>query len=174
MNSTVSGTVGNAAAIHLVLVDDHRIFRAGVRAELTELAPDLNIVAEAGTVDTAITAIRETVPDVVLLDVHLPGGSGGGGADVLRGCAGLRTASGEPVRFLALSVSDTADDVIAVIRAGARGYVTKSIIGADLATAISRVATVTRCSAPDWLDSCSMPSARPPEKSRKSMKNWID
>ncbi len=127
------------APIRLVLVDDHRIFRAGVRAELTELAPGVDIVAEAGTVDAAITIIRETAPDVVLLDVHLPGGSGGGGTDVLRGCAGLLTASGEPVRFLALSVSDTADDVIAVIRAGARGYVTKSIIGTDLATAIVRV-----------------------------------
>lgn len=123
----------------LLLVDDHRLFRAGVRAELTELAPDLDIVAEAGTVDAAILAIRETLPDVVLLDVHLPGGSGGGGADVLRGCAGLQTTAGAPVRFLALSVSDTADDVIAVIRAGARGYVTKSIVGVDLATAISRV-----------------------------------
>ncbi len=129
----------DTAPIRLVLVDDHRIFRAGVRAELTELAPDLDIVAEAGTVDSAIATIRDTVPDVVLLDVHLPGGSGGGGTDVLRGCAGLLTSSGEPVRFLALSVSDTADDVIAVIRVGARGYVTKSIIGTDLATAIIRV-----------------------------------
>lgn len=128
-----------ATTIRLVLVDDHRIFRAGVRAELTEIDSRLDIVAEAGAVDSAITVIAETLPDVVLLDVHLPGGSGGGGADVLRGCAGLETAPGVPVRFLALSVSDTADDVIAVIRAGARGYVTKSISGTDLATAISRV-----------------------------------
>lgn len=127
------------AGLRLVLVDDHRIFRAGVRAELQEIDPQFDIVAEAGTVDAAIQLIGEQRPDVVLLDVHLPGGSGNGGADVLRGCAGLVTASGEPVRFLALSVSDAADDVIAVIRAGARGYVTKTILGSDLATAVRRV-----------------------------------
>ncbi|MGB5952006.1 MAG: response regulator transcription factor [Ornithinimicrobium sp.] len=125
--------------LRMVLVDDHRIFRAGVRAELQEIDPQFEIVAEAGTVDAAIAAIREHLPHVVLLDVHLPGGSGNGGADVLRGCAGLVTATGEPVRFLALSVSDAADDVIAVIRAGARGYVTKTIVGSDLATAVRRV-----------------------------------
>lgn len=123
----------------LVLVDDHRLFRAGVRAELLEIDPGFRIVAEAGTVEGAIEAIQRERPDVVLLDVHLPGGTGNGGADVLRGCAGLVTASGEPVRFLALSVSDAADDVIAVIRAGARGYVTKTIAGSDLATAVRRV-----------------------------------
>ncbi len=127
--------------IRLVLVDDHRIFRAGVRAELLDIDPTLDIVAEAGTVDAAITAIRQTQPDVVLLDVHLPGGSGNGGADVLRGCAGMKTAAGAPIRFLALSVSDAAEDVIAVIRAGARGYVTKSIAGSDLATAVTRVSS---------------------------------
>ncbi|MGB3687281.1 MAG: response regulator transcription factor [Ornithinimicrobium sp.] len=127
------------AGVRLVLVDDHRIFRAGVRAELQEIEPRFDIVAEAGTVDAAIKTIGEERPDVVLLDVHLPGGSGNGGADVLRGCAGLLTAAGEPVRFLALSVSDAAEDVIAVIRAGARGYVTKTILGSDLATAVRRV-----------------------------------
>jgi DNA-binding NarL/FixJ family response regulator len=83
--------------------------------------------------------IRETRPAVVLLDVHLPGGSGHGGVDVLHGCRGLETPAGQPVRFLALSVSDAAEDVIAVIRAGARGYVTKTITGEELADAVRRV-----------------------------------
>ena len=126
--------------VRVVLVDDHRIFRAGVRAELAEVAPQLDVVAEAGTVDAAVQEIRRTRPDVVLLDVHLPGGDGRGGGDVIRGCAGLTTEAGAPVRFLALSVSDAADDVIAVIRAGARGYVTKTISGSDLASATVRVA----------------------------------
>ncbi len=126
--------------VRVVLVDDHRIFRAGVRAELAEVAPQLDVVAEAGTVDAAVQEIRRTRPDVVLLDVHLPGGDGRGGGDVIRGCAGLTTEAGAPLRFLALSVSDAADDVIAVIRAGARGYVTKTISGSDLASATVRVA----------------------------------
>src|SRR5690625_6513996 len=109
------------------------MFRSGVRAEL---ADDIDVVAEAGTVEEAIAAIREHQPGVVLLDVHLPGGDGAGGVDVLRGCAGLL----ETVRFLALSVSDAAEDVVAVVRAGARGYVTKAISGADLSDAVRRVA----------------------------------
>ncbi len=137
--STARGDRSAEAGVRMVLVDDHRIFRAGVRAELQDIDPQFDIVAEAGTVDAAIEVIGEVRPDVVLLDVHLPGGSGNGGADVLRGCAGLVTATGEPVRFLALSVSDAAEDVIAVIRAGARGYVTKTILGSDLATAVRRV-----------------------------------
>jgi DNA-binding NarL/FixJ family response regulator len=124
----------------VVLVDDHRIFRVGVRAELAEVAPDVEVVAEAADVDTAVARVRDSRPDVVLLDVHLPGGSGHGGRDVIRGCAGLTTEAGQPVRFLALSVSDAAEDVIAVIRAGARGYVTKTIGGHDLAAAVHRVA----------------------------------
>ena len=86
------------------------------------------------------TVITATRPSVVLLDVHLPGGNGNGGVDVIRGCRGLETESGQPVRFLALSVSDAAEDVIAVIRAGARGYVTKTINANDLTNAIRRVA----------------------------------
>ncbi len=121
----------------LVLVDDHTMVRSGVR---TELGDAVDIVGEAGDVETAIAAVTATRPDVVLLDVHLPGGDGRGGVDVLEGCRSLTTASGAPVRFLALSVSDAADDVIAVIRAGARGYVTKSISGTDLLTAVRRVA----------------------------------
>ena len=133
-------------AVRVVLVDDHRMFRAGVRAELTEAmaaaggAPACEFVGEAPDVDTAIAVIRAERPDVVLLDVHLPGGSGNGGADVIRGSYGVETDAGAPVRFLALSVSDAAEDVIAVIRAGARGYVTKTIGGRDLITAIRRVA----------------------------------
>jgi len=122
------------------------MFRTGVRAELTEAmgaagGPAVcDFVGEAPDVDSAITVIRAERPDVVLLDVHLPGGSGNGGVDVIRGCFGVETPAGAPVRFLALSVSDAAEDVIAVIRAGARGYVTKTIGARDLITAIRRVA----------------------------------
>ena len=127
--------------IRIALVDDHRMFRTGVKAELDDVATvDLEVVGEAADVDAAVQVIRESLPDVVLLDVHLPGGRGNGGVDVLSGCVGLETADGRPVRFLALSVSDAAEDVIAVIRAGARGYVTKTISGNDLATAVRRVA----------------------------------
>lgn len=147
-DQTPAGTSADSpvepAPIRLVLVDDHRMVRTGVRAELAEASdgPDapLDVVAEAGDVDAAIEQVTEHRPDVVLLDVHLPGGSGQGGADVLRGCAGLQTEAGEPVRFLALSVSDAAEDVVSVIRAGARGYVTKTISGPDLAQAVRRVA----------------------------------
>ncbi len=124
--------------IRLVLVDDHAMFRSGVKAELDTSATE--VVAEAPDVDTAVSVIQQTRPDVVLLDVHLPGGLGNGGVDVLHGCRGLATETGAPVRFLALSVSDAAEDVIAVIRAGARGYVTKTISGSDLMRAITRVA----------------------------------
>ena len=124
-------------SIRLVLVDDHRMFRSGVKAELDD---SMEIVGEAPDVDSAIVVVAETRPDVVLLDVHLPGGNGNGGSDVITGSRGVITESGEPVRFLALSVSDSAEDVIAVIRAGARGYVTKTINGNDLTTAIRRVA----------------------------------
>ena len=123
--------------VEVVLVDDHRMFRSGVKAELGSAVV---IVGEAPDVDTAVAVIRQTRPPVVLLDVHLPGGNGNGGVDVLHGCRGLETADGQPVRFLALSVSDAAEDVIAVIRAGARGYVTKTISANDLTRAIQRVA----------------------------------
>jgi len=124
--------------IRLVLVDDHRMFRSGVKAELDPAVT--SVVGEAADVDTAVSVINETRPDVVLLDVHLPGGNGNGGVDVLSATRGATTESGQPVRFLALSVSDAAEDVIAVIRAGARGYVTKTISGNDLMTAVRRVA----------------------------------
>jgi len=114
----------------VVLVDDHELFRTGVRAEL---ANAVDIVGEAGTVAEAAPLIRELDPDVVLLDVHLPDG---GGEGVIAGVAQERPG----VKFLALSVSDAAEDVIGVIRAGARGYVTKTISGVELADAIERVA----------------------------------
>jgi DNA-binding NarL/FixJ family response regulator len=121
----------------VVLVDDHGLFLAGVRSELGDA---VEVVGEAGTVAEAVPLIKRLDPDVVLLDVHLPGGSGNGGVDVIHGCFGVQARSGAPVRFLALSVSDAAEDVIAVIRAGARGYVTKTISGPDLLDAVRRVA----------------------------------
>ncbi|MCC3276053.1 MULTISPECIES: LuxR C-terminal-related transcriptional regulator [unclassified Arthrobacter] len=119
--------------IDVVVVDDHAIFRSGLRADLDAR---INVVAEADSVESAIEVITARRPAVVLLDVHLPGGSGGGGAEVLAGCAGLLGAT----RFLALSVSDAAEDVVTVIRAGARGYVTKTISGPEISDAVLRVA----------------------------------
>lgn len=112
------------------LVDDHGLFRAGVRAELGQA---VEVVGEADDVEPAVELIGERLPDVVLLDVHLPGG---GGQDVVEAVKGLHP----DVRFLALSVSDAPEDVIAVIRAGARGYVTKTISGPELVDAVHRVA----------------------------------
>jgi DNA-binding NarL/FixJ family response regulator len=114
----------------VVIVDDHHLFRAGVRAELDGL---VDVLGDAATVEDAVRCIVETEPDVVLLDVQMPGG---GGVEVIRQVAAKRPAQ----RFLALSVSDAAEDVIAIIRAGARGYVTKTISGAELADAVRRVA----------------------------------
>ena len=114
----------------VVLVDDHDLFRAGVRSEL---GPTVEVVGEAASVLEAVPLIKELDPDVVLLDVHLPDG---GGEAVIAGIALERPG----VRFLALSVSDAAEDVIGVIRAGARGYVTKTISGDELADAVRRVA----------------------------------
>ncbi len=116
--------------IRVVLVDDHELFRAGVRGELDAL---VDIVGEAGTVADASALIKELDPDVVLLDVHLPDG---GGEGVIAAVAPERPG----VKFLALSVSDAAEDVIAVIRAGARGYVTKTISRDELGDAIRRTA----------------------------------
>lgn len=116
------------------LVDDHGVFRSGVRAELAS-EDGIEVVGDAGTVPESVAGIVELTPDVVLLDVHMPGG---GGVAVLRGVTDA-LGSQAPV-FLALSVSDAADDVIATIRAGARGYVTKTISGGELADAVRRVA----------------------------------
>jgi DNA-binding NarL/FixJ family response regulator len=114
----------------VVLVEDHGLFRAGVRGELGDA---VEIVGEAGSVAEAVPMIRELDPDVVLLDVHLPDG---GGEAVIAGVSQERPG----VKFLALSVSDAAEDVIGVIRAGARGYVTKTISGDELTSAVTRVA----------------------------------
>ncbi len=114
----------------VVIVDDHHLFRAGVRAELDGL---LEIVGEAGTVAEAIATVAACKPDVVLLDVHMPDG---GGVAVIGAVSEMQPG----VRFLALSVSDAAEDVIGVIRAGARGYVTKTISAPELADAVRRVA----------------------------------
>lgn len=113
----------------VVVVDDHALFRAGVRAELEGV---LDVVGDAADVPAAVRAILDLKPDVVLLDVHMPGG---GGLEVIRQVGELRPGQ----RFLALSVSDAAEDVIAVVRAGARGYVTKSISAGELADAVRRV-----------------------------------
>jgi DNA-binding NarL/FixJ family response regulator len=114
----------------VVIVDDHGLFRSGVRSELGD---QVEVVGEADDVQPAIAVIGEHLPDVVLLDVHLPGGGGQLVVSALK-------AEHPQVRFLALSASDAPEDVIAVIRAGARGYVTKTISGADLVDAVRRVA----------------------------------
>jgi len=116
-------------SVKVYLVDDHRLFLSGVKAELSE---EFRIVGAADDVDTAIAEIRGLRPDVVLVDVHMPDG---GGVAVIEAVA----ATNPDVKFLALSVSDSAEDVIAMIRAGARGYVTKTIEPPDLADAVRRV-----------------------------------
>jgi DNA-binding NarL/FixJ family response regulator len=116
--------------LRVFLVDDHAMFRAGVRAEL---GVHVDVIGEAGTVPEAISKIAASEPDVVLLDVHMPDGGGRAVLDAMR-------RSHPQVRFLALSVSDAAEDVIGLIRAGARGYVTKTISPDELAAAIKRVA----------------------------------
>ena len=113
----------------VVLVDDHAMFRSGVKAEL---GTRLTVVGEAGGVSEAVSVIAETRPDVVLLDVHMPEGGGLAVIEAVRDRL-------PDTRFLALSVSDAAEDVIALIRAGARGYVTKTIAGPELAEAVARV-----------------------------------
>ena len=118
----------------VLIVDDHSIFRSGLRADLDD---GVEVLGEAATVDEAIASIAALKPEVVLLDVHLPGGTGGGGAEVIRGSSQLL----DSVRFLALSVSDSAEDVVGVIRAGARGYITKGSSGAEDSAAVAAVAS---------------------------------
>ncbi len=128
--STPGSARAGADRPRVFIVDDHGLFRAGVRSELGD---EVAVVGEADDVEPAIVLIAESLPDVVLLDVHLPGG---GGQAVV-----TATKDAHPqVRFLALSASDAPEDVIAVIRAGARGYVTKTISGVDLVDAVHRVA----------------------------------
>ncbi len=124
------GSPASPTRPRVFLVDDHHLFRAGVRAELDDA---VEVVGEADEVPAAVEMIAERTPDVVLLDVHLPGGGGQAVIEAVR-------ADHPEVRFLALSVSDAPEDVIAVIRAGARGYVTKAISGPELAEAVLRVA----------------------------------
>ena len=136
MSSTTGAPRGGSATpeeVDVVLVDDHLMFRAGVKASLDGR---VRVVGEADDVDGAVELVRRLQPPVVVLDVHLPGGDGGGGAEVLTRCSDLLATT----KFLALSVSDAAEDVVAVIRAGARGYVTKAITGPDLSDAVRRVA----------------------------------
>ncbi|MFH8471355.1 LuxR C-terminal-related transcriptional regulator [Streptomyces sp. NPDC018000] len=136
MTKTTEAGGGPERRVRVVLVDDHRMFRTGVQAEIGRTEETgVEVVGEAADVDQAVTVITATRPEVVLLDVHLPGG---GGVEVLRRCTPLMGAE-NPVRFLALSVSDAAEDVIGVIRGGARGYVTKTITGTDLVDSVFRV-----------------------------------
>jgi DNA-binding NarL/FixJ family response regulator len=129
-DTAATGASPQRAPLRVVVVDDHAMFRTGVKAEIGR---SLAVVGEAEDVDRAVAVVLDKKPDVVLLDVHLPGG---GGVEVLR-----RVHEREPdQRFLALSVSDAAEDVIGVIRGGARGYVTKSISGPELVDAVRRVA----------------------------------
>ncbi|MFH8989015.1 LuxR C-terminal-related transcriptional regulator [Streptomyces sp. NPDC017940] len=136
-SATVEAEGDTGRRVRVVLVDDHRMFRTGVQAEIGQTArTGVEVIGEAADVDQAVSVITATRPEVVLLDVHLPGG---GGVEVLRRCASLMVDAENPVRFLALSVSDAAEDVIGVIRGGARGYVTKTITGTDLVDSIFRV-----------------------------------
>ncbi|AZS44785.1 Oxygen regulatory protein NreC [Microbacterium oleivorans] len=124
-----------AAPLRVVIVDDHSIFRSGLRADLDS---SVHVVGEAADVGSAIAVISSERPDVVLLDVHLPGADGA--ADALGGEAVILGSAETPTRFLALSVSDAAADVVRVIRAGARGYITKGSSGADVSRAVHAVA----------------------------------
>lgn len=118
--------------IRVAVVDDHEMFRAGV---IATLQPHFNIVGQAPDVEGSVAMIAQTKPDVVLLDVHVPGGEGGGGTEIL-----IRSRAYSPnTVFLALSVSDSPQDVGSVIRAGAQGYVTKTISGDDLISSIKQV-----------------------------------
>ncbi|WP_330848983.1 response regulator transcription factor [Bifidobacterium aemilianum] len=129
---TTPTEAGQAQPIRIAVIDDHEMFRAGV---ISTLQPHFQIVGQAPDVEGSIAMIEETKPDVALLDVHVPGGEGGGGAEILTKAQALSPGTA----FLALSVSDSPKDVGAVIRAGARGYVTKTISGEDLISSIHQV-----------------------------------
>ena len=148
----------------VLVVDDHAIFRSGVRAELEGL---VQVVGEAGTVADALELALTTRPDVVLLDVHMPDG---GGLAVLHGIASELPAT----RFLALSVSDSPEDVIELVRAGARGYVTKTVTPSELADAIVRVAAGRRSSRRAWPGSYSTPSRALPARQPPATPSWTN
>lgn len=168
MTENTEATGGPERRVRVVLVDDHRMFRTGVQAEIGRTEETgVEVVGEAADVDQAVTVITATRPEVVLLDVHLPGG---GGVEVLRRCAPLMGAADNPVRFLALSVSDAAEDVIGVIRGGARGYVTKTITGTDLVDSVFRVQEGDAVFSPAWPASSWTPS--PPRTPRRSTRTW--
>ena len=136
MSSDNQRDSAKTAPVEVLVVDDHGLFRAGVIAELGKYPEEVKVVGEAASVEDAIAVVDAIAPQVMLLDVHLPGGHGGGGGEV----AVAVSAQHPEVKMLALSVSDAAEDVVAVIRAGARGYVTKTITTAELVDAIKRVA----------------------------------
>lgn len=137
--------------IRIAIVDDHEMFRAGV---IATLQPHFDIVGQSSDVEGSVAMIAQTKPDVVLLDVHVPGGEGGGGAEIL-----MKSRAYSPnTVFLALSVSDSPQDVGSVIRAGAQGYVTKTISGDDLISSIKQVHEAMPCFRRNWRDSCSPPS----------------
>lgn len=146
--------------LRVYLVDDHAMFRAGVRSEL---GTAVEVVGEAGTVAEAIAGIEQWLPDVVLLDVHMPDGGGRAVLERVR-------ASRPDVKFLALSVSDAAEDVIGLIRAGARGYVTKTIAADSWSRRSSGWPRATRCSRPGWRVSCWTPS-RPSRRPRPAIRS---
>lgn len=154
-----------AEIIRVVIVDDHSIFRSGLRADLDA---SVDVVGEAADVPSAISVIGETRPDVVLLDVHLPGGDG---EDAAGGEAVIRGSSPTDARFLALSVSDAAADVVRVIRAGARGYITKGSSGVEVSSAVRAVAEGDAVFSPSLPASCSTPSGRSPVRPRQRPTN---
>ena len=165
-NTPSRGAAGGGARPRVFIVDDHGLFRSGVRMEL---GTDVDVIGEAADVDSAVEQIGAQEPDVVLLDVHLPGG---GGQAVV---SAIRQAHPQ-VRFLALSASDAPEDVIAVIRAGARGYVTKTISGDELVDAIRRIAAGDSVFSPGWPGSCWTRSPRrpprPAPRCRRRTRNW--
>lgn len=161
-----------ADRIRVAVVDDHEMFRAGVIATLRD---SFDIVGQAADVPGSVAMIAQTKPQVVLLDVHVPGGEGGGGAEILTKSRAYSPAT----VFLALSVSDAPQDVGSVIRAGAQGYVTKTITGADLISSIKQVHEGYAVFSRNWPDSCSLHSkvCRPPEPMVPRLcmtRNWTD
>ena len=148
---TGTGPIRPAGSVRVVIVDDHAIFRSGLKADLDA---SIQVVGEAATVEQAIAVIAQERPEVVLLDVHLPGGLGGGGREVIAGSGALLATT----KFLALSVSDAAEDVVAVIRAGARGMSPRPFPVPKSRMPCSGWRAGTPCFRRAWQGLCSMPS----------------